>query len=442
MPPRHTTGAATGLNWRIAARFGYIAVIFLATLTDMKLGPGATDGIQERLQRALMPMLSARDVIDGLRNLLLFAGWGLVWSLTERTPRFLRSVLLATVTGMLLSVCVEAAQLVSPRRQSSILDVLTNTGGAFLGALAVVLLLRVTIAARSARSFVGMPMLVIAVAYCAAAMLEILLPGMRQDLLPGIRGGPLARFRLALEWFGWRMPSLSTFVLQFILLLPAGWFSVAAMVERGRSYVNALLWTTAAGVVLAMLFEIGRGFTGQPVEFGVFVAHAAGIVCGAWLAWHYLALLTTRLRGRSRPLALMGVYAVVLMLWRWRPFRPAFDIEHMLGSFSTGHLVPLAALAGRTDLFSASIVAAGFLLHVPLGALLAVWPLRYRGALAHVLPGLWFVILIEAGQLFITERFFDTTDIVIGTAGVLAGWALMRQAGFRPYGQALPPAGS
>jgi glycopeptide antibiotics resistance protein len=440
--PQHATpttpaGPAGRPHWRAAARLAYVAVIALATLSHLGFEWVSTEVLRERLVRGVSPAVGAGDAVDALRNLLLFAGWGLVWCMTAPTHRLGRSIVAATVTGMLLSMTVETAQLFSERRLASILDVITNTSGAFLGAVATVALLRAAISARGARSCVGIPMFVFAASYGFVAALEILLPGMRQELL-AVWGGPFNRLQAALAAIGWGDDSAATLLLQFVLMMPAGAFAVAALAESGRPYRRALTATALGGVVLSLVLEFARGLAGQPIELGMFVAHALGVVSGAWLTAHWLPTLATRISARNHPLALLTLYTGILLLWRWRPFMPHLSLERVLASFSPNHLIPLQALTHRMDIFSASIVAVGFLLHLPLGALLAVWPLRSRGWLAHVLPGLWIVMIMELGQLFIAGRYFDITDIIIGAGGVVTGWALMRRAGFQPRGEALP----
>lgn len=429
--------------WRIGARTAYLAVIAVATLSNLGFDGAGAEELQSRLSEALAPGVAPRDVVDGLRNLLLFAGWGLVWCMSAPDGRLGRAIVVATITGFLISAGVEAAQLFSTRRQPSVLDLMTNTGGALIGAVGSVVLLRTVASLQRGRSFVGMPMLVFGGAYGAAAILEMLLPGLRQDLLAGASGGAAARFRLATSQIGWGGDSLGASLLQVVLLMPAGAFAVATLVESGRRYGRALALTTVGGVLLSLILEVARGVTGQPIEIGRFAAHAAGLALGAWLAARSLPTLTRRFRGSARPLLLSAFYSGVLLLWGWRPFVPHFELAELQQSLSAGHLMPLTALAMKVDLFSASDVAVSFLLPLPLGALLAVWPLRQHGWLAHMYPGLWAVGLIEVGQLLISDRFFDTTDLIIGMSGVLAGWWLMRRAGFRPHGQMLerrPPA--
>lgn len=426
--------------WRVAARLAYLAVIALATLSNLDIAAAGAEEMRSRLSEALAPDVAPRDVVDGLRNLLLFAGWGLVWCMTAPDGRLRRGIVAATVTGVLISGGVEAAQLFSSRRQPSVLDLLTNTGGALLGGVGAVVLLHIVRSLRRARSFVGMPMLVFAASYGAAAMLEILLPGLRQELLAGASGGAAARFRLASGQIGWGGDSPGESLLQILLMVPAGAFAVAALVELGRSYTRALAYTALGGVLLPLILELGRGTTGQPIEIGRLVAHAVGLVGGAWLAARYLPALTRRYRGSARPLLLLAFHVGVLLLWGWRPFALHFSLAELQTSFSAGHLMPLTALAMKVDLFSASDVAVSFLLPLPIGALLAVWPLRRTGWLGYMYPGIWAVTAIETGQLLIADRFFDTTDLIIGVSGVLAGWWIMRRAGFRPYGELLHPA--
>jgi peptidoglycan/LPS O-acetylase OafA/YrhL len=67
-----------------------------------------------------------------------------------------------------------------------------------------------------------------------------------------------------------------------------------------------------------------------------------------------------------------------------------------------------------------------FFLFFPLGALLAVWPLRRRGALGYCLPAIYLAVITEIGQGFVEGRFFDGTDLLIQCAAAAIGWLVVR----------------
>lgn len=112
--------------------------------------------------------------------------------------------------------------------------------------------------------------------------------------------------------------------------------------------------------------------------------------------------------------------------------------SRFLDQLTLERLTPLAAHAMRFDLFSAVDLLRDFALFFPVGALLAVWPLRREGRLSGPLPGIYLVCLIEAGQLFLSERLFDTTDALVGISAVLIGWIIVRRSGFSTYGELVP----
>jgi hypothetical protein len=55
------------------------------------------------------------------------------------------------------------------------------------------------------------------------------------------------------------------------------------------------------GAGAALLLELLRGASGQPIHLGAGLAHAAGTVLGAASAWRWLPGLTARLRAGFRP---------------------------------------------------------------------------------------------------------------------------------------------
>src|SRR2546425_9706319 len=125
----------------LAARLAYVAIILFATVTELHFSPDLT-AAADRLARAFTPSLGWRDAIDGLRNTVLFAGLGVTWAMSSLSGRVGAEIERATLVGFGLSVTVEGLQVFSPIRTASIVDVTTNTLGAFAGALVVALFLR------------------------------------------------------------------------------------------------------------------------------------------------------------------------------------------------------------------------------------------------------------------------------------------------------------
>lgn len=374
--------------------------------------------------------------MDAVRNVVLFAGWGLLWALTARPrPGRRRPILLATLTGALLSVALEAAQVFVPTRTTSILDVLTNTAGSALGALVALGLVAGARLQRRRRSYLGVPASHLAGAYGLAAAFEAAFPLMRSGR-PGAYGGPVARL-------GWSLRHLDPGSLlhlplfDALLFLPAGSLAVAALVESGAGYRRAAAWTAAGGAVLAVGGEAVHLVLAQPVVLGAVLVHAGAIWAGAWAAARYVPALTRRWRGRSRVLLLLAAYVAVLALWTWRPF----DVALPSGDLSWRRLLPMASLGARSDLYSVSDVTISFLLFVPVGSLLAAWPLRREGPASGLLPALALSLALEAGQVLVASRFVDVTDALVTFAGAAVAWAVMREAGFPVRGTLLEGGG-
>ena len=413
-------------------RLGYIGVLALATLVPFGFDPELSQ-IVLRLQRALEPTMSASDAVDGARNIVLFAGWGALWAATSRSQRTL-ALIGAGLSGVGLSILFESLQLLSITRNASLLDVLTNTTGALAGATAILTFTAALRAARGRRSFVGIPAFTFASAYFVAALLEAVFPVLRQTVLPGAQGGPLARLAVSLQHF--EVGSILAIPwFDIVLVAPAGAFAVAALVEASRGYATAAWLTVLGGSLLMILAELAHGPLGQSIQLGAIVSHVAGLAVGAWAAAWFLPRLSRRLRGPDRPLVLLVLYAALVLLWVWRPFLPDIDLQAIAAQLSLGRLVPLRSLGDRMDLYSVADVAELFLLFLPLGSLLAVWPLERRGAWSFFLPALYLAIGIELGQIFLAERYFDVTDILVAGSGAVIGWLVTRRAGFAPYGE-------
>jgi glycopeptide antibiotics resistance protein len=422
---------------RWPARVCYAGILLIATLWPFT--PDATPAlVTERLARALSPSVAPRDVIDGARNLVLFAGWGLVWAVTGRGSlvRLMRN---ATFTGMCISVFVEFMQLFSRERNSSVLDVFTNTAGALGGALALVVLALVVRSRRDAKSYLGMPALTFAGGYAVSCLLETFIPLFRQDTVLGAVGGPLNRFRVsvgAIELASLLDPP----VIDAALFAPAGFLAVAALFELGVGYRRAPWLVAVAGGLLAAAAEFAHGALGLPISLGSIVTHGLAVAAGAFAAERFMPPITRHLTGTRRVRAFVWCYAGLMALWTLRPFVPEFDAGVLAQKLANRWWLPLASLGMRFDFFSVVDVCSPFFLYLPLGALLAVWPLRLRGPLRGPLPALYLTLLLESMQFVIEGRLPDITDPMVQGSAALVGWAIMRRTGYPKRGTLLPDA--
>jgi hypothetical protein len=260
---------------------------------------------------------------------------------------------------------------------------------------------------------------------------------MRSKPMPTANGGPLTRLHIALA-AAWPL-SLSQIPLSDPLLFaPAGFLAVMMVAELGRN-VKEMWWVVAAvGATLTVAAEFGHGMFGLSIRWEAAATNAVAFVVGAAAARRWLAPATQAFRGSARARATIIAYVILLVLWGWRPFLPELDTRFIVDQIRIERFVPLLSLSGRADVFSAVHVAQAFLLFVPLGALLAVWPARSQGRWSNLLPAVWLALVIEVGHLFVMGGFFDMTNALIGIAGAAVAWLVVRRSGYAPYGESFP----
>lgn len=408
-------------------RLAYLAILLLATLTD--LGPVQLPGGRDAAEAILrIDITGTRALVDVVRNVVLFAGWGLVWMATARPGAGRRALALATGTGLAISVGVETAQGFSAVRDASPLDVVANGFGALAGAVCLVVLVRRLAARREARSFVGVPAALFAAGYGIATLGEALIPLLRQDRL-AVWGAPWSRFAYALRSFD--PASFGTLPWsEVVLFAPAGFFLAAALREAGHGYRRSAAVAAGAGSLLVVGAELARGTASLAIAGGPIVVHVAAVVLGAWLAAVVLPRVARNLRGAERPQLLYALYALLLSAWFLRPYVPALRPSVWVSELTGRWWMPMAFAADRMDLFSVVDVTNSFFLYLPLGGLLATWPVRRRGAWSGVLPAVVLGALLEAAQLFVSGRTLALADALIAGAGAWTGWVAVRRAGY------------
>jgi len=418
-----------------AARLAYVVVVMIATLSNLHMDPTWVD-VQPRLIRALSFSPHMSDAIDAARNVLLFAGLGGVWVATSRLARPPVTLVTLTLVSLLLSGCVETLQLFSPVREASLLDVTTNTVGGLVGGLAALGAFAVINESAGKRSFIGIPAVIPAVAYGLATVMESFIPLFRQDLLPQLGGGVGDRIGRAIAAI--RPESLAQIpLIDALIFFPAGVFAVAALAESGVPGAVAALLVVCIAALVYPAMEVVHGVAAEPIILGAALIHVVAASAGAIVAALGLPSFGRRFGIRVRARLVAAAYSLIIMVWSWRPFRLDFSAGQMAEQFTASHLVPLKALASRGDLFTVTDVIAQGVIFFPLGALLAVWPLRRKGALAGVAPAIYLAIILEVGKIPLAERFMDVTHILIQSAGAGLGFLLLRRLGYRVNGELL-----
>lgn len=416
----------------LAARAAYVAVVLLATLSQLHFSPNLADASM-RLHRAFVPSLAWSDAIDGLRNAVLFAGLGVVWVTTSFVGDIPREIRLATLTSFLLSATVEGCQVFSPVRTASLVDVTTNTLGGFGGAVATAILFVALRDARSRQSCLGVPMLLIAGPYATATLCEALAPLFQSAPIQTLSGGPVGHLvgALRLSSFDWTLSD----AFDVPLYLAGGFVIMALARERHRAKSSPWPVIAAVGALLTVVAHIAHGVVNLPIRWIEIVLDAASVVVGVWAADRWFASLTQRLRGAARARAFIFAYGALLVVWAWRPFVPETRLKAVAAELDASAFIPLAGLGMRFDAFSASHVAQQFLLYVPLGAVLAVWPVRISGTWSGFWPAVLLAIVVEVGHIIVADRTFDVTNTLLACAGLAAAWTAVRRSGYRPYGQ-------
>ena len=419
----------------LATRLAYVGVLAAALLAPFHFAfPPA--GLATNVANAFAFRYSVATAVDAIQNVLLFAGWGALWATTTRPTPLPQALRGPALTGAAMSLVAEVLQLFLPDRRASVLDVMTNTAGAVLGAAAIVIAVQTARAARMQKSYVGLPAIGFAIAYLGAVIAEAALPLQTAAVIDAGGTARLHRMRSAaaqLDWTSlWRIP-----LADVILFFPLGVFGVMALVERGAPHWAACRRVCAWGLFGAVLIEAAHGPLGQPIQLGSAVAHFLGLALGAIASALWLPGFSRVVRGRGRPMTVLLAYAMLIAFWAWRPFVLETDPTTIHEQFSLERLLPLHGLARRSDFASVAEIVKPFFLFFPLGAMLAVWPLKRRGWLSACLPAFYLAAITEVVQGFVAGRFFDGTDLVIQCAAAAIGWSVARQAGYEPYGAVL-----
>lgn len=388
---------------------------------------GSASSIADSMQRMLRGIHEPRSLPDVVSNVLLFVPLGGL--LTARGLLLGRSsvagLLIATLAGFLLSSSVEILQLVQPRRTPSILDVIYNTGGSFLGGLFAVLTVRSLLAPASrwiSRAVATRPLACVA----ALAVALIGIAGLQPfdfsldvgDLKTAVKSARVVPFGEPIR--GTASPYPWWKVAQDVLpwALVGGTLALAVGERRRRPATAVMVGATAGAAALAVAVELAQLVVGQRVTDATTVLLATvGAAAGA--------AVTVAIDGSRRPrrcwAPAVAAWCAMLVVAAWTP--PPYDWPR---SFSWWSLVPFYEYYVRMNVNAVADLIREAAAMVPFGALLAY---RFPGKPRRVaVVGFLLVGGLELGQLFVPARTADITDAVTAGLGAWVGALLFARA--------------
>lgn len=355
------------------------------------------------------------SIPDLVGNILLFGPFGFfgMWALTR--PRSLGArIALVAALGLALTIGVEALQLLTVDRTTSVSDVFANASGALAGAVMAVLLstfiegfLRTVSAAGIAAVPSFFPLLVATVVLVAAK---------------------LEPFDVTLDVSS-VIPKMRDFFADPIQL--------GVPIDEGLSFLQHLLFTST---LVLWLEEIGVS-SAKAVAGGVGVAVALGAEAGQlfiaarmpglWDAGIGIAgaligvrLGTSSLTSKTNPLWWAGVFVLTMIGVAMQQLSPFT----LVGDTRPFQWIPFLNYYEFTTSETVSHSAELLLAYFPLGCALALSTRRRRKRF-HVVLGAALVIAVpvEYLQKYVGGRFPDVTDIALSLAGAwLGAWTATR----------------
>ncbi len=236
-------------------------------------------------------------------------------------------------------------------------------------------------------------------------------------------------------------PDISTpdWAANVLLAIPLGLLGMATVSgpNRPRGSLLGALAVMGAALLVAVTAEVGQAYLPgrTPSRFDIFaqlVGTCAGLIAFAALAprvgrWYEAVNQAPNRKVRATKL-LIG-YAAALAIYQLLPLNFTLDVGLLWSKRKAGmvNIVPLADL----HLYSPYAMASKIAIMVPIGYLARLLATgRSSGATtAATLGALAYVGAIELAQVLVLARHATTTDLLWGTAGVIAGLWLARRIG-------------
>ena len=392
------------------ATVAFAGLVIYASLVPLVERPSGARATWAHLLASWPPTVTSKT--DVAANIILQIPFGFLMAGTIAHGRVKwqgAAVFFTTVAAALLAFAIELAQGMFSARTPSTSDVLAESLGAMLGALAWMR------AGEGLGEFadyrwraLGSPALVLLGGYLTVWTLWQWLPFDFTLRLPELahkyRAG-LMSLRPHANIDGDALVTLQAAARQWLLAFPIGaaaWLTVRR--QRRRRTDAAIL--TGCGVTLAVYFG-GLLTVSGTVDFAAIGAAGLGAAVGVWWAERRSRLLNV-----AAAAAALGALAID----QWAPFTFSATARPMA-------LLPLASYLSTSaaDAVSQALLKLqlGFAAAFAIGGL--VPPSSYCWTRAAVCIAACAVI--ETGQMFLPGRFPDVTDLLILSIGAAAGLA-------------------
>jgi VanZ family protein len=370
-----------------------------------------------------------------------FFGAGVVVSPGQRHASRVVGVVALIVLSIALSFAIELLQIFVPGRTPSIADVTAQTMGLIAGMATWPLVSRDILGwaerRRSERSYDALRIGLLV--FTAARALWMLLPlDVTLDLgnlAEKFRSGLIVLNPLRSTALSW--DALPARLADFALSMPIGALACLWGMSPGRrrhAGLALLLGCLFVGLVeVAQIFVMSR--TADVVEW---FGNATGVAAGVWLALRLVPRQAgEKLASPMRvPIAGLAASLALYVLYNWSPFDFQVSGDLIRQRLPMIFGVPFYGYYQNPELKAIDDLLVKIAIGVPIGVFLGWWisgsPAAYRRplvAIASVLAVVFFVG-VEAGQVLLPTRYPESTDILLGLAGVLLGsWAVRA---FRP----------
>lgn len=365
----------------------------------------------------------ATPIADVVTNVAFFVPLGFIGVHAQRRRSVWAAVGRCAIAGFLLSATVEVLQYFTPSRNPSTSDVLTNTAGAFLGALLAATFRRdveAALARRATAWTARAPLLPVLAGYALVVVMVALVPfdfrWSVSELKRGVRAMQLALDGTTSQWVSAAVNGLRFAVLTGLAV------HVLGRVRRG---------SRAAGVLGCLL---GAGLLALGLEVAQILvrSHALAIrdLLAALIGATFGALVVVALEAWRRPHWGWGLvatgYGVGIVATALSPFEFRFEPGTMMARLTFTSLIPYSSYYYKANVAAVGDLLDGLLTWLPFAFVLA--RLRCRGRRPNLRSGLavigWSALLAlwtEFLQLGVPRRYPEISDVLTAALGAALG---------------------